>query len=619
MGYSKNRPFVKVDVTGEVDKRFDEVTSQLAQIPQQITNAVKPKADITYVDMKTQANNIAWKESFDTLASLETKYPTGDSYNHAVLETGEIYKIYTWVTGTWINTNVQANGTGIANGSVTFDKLGSDVVGQIEVGLENFENNGDFSNGISEWSAYYGTASLIDGRIRMTPSGGHIAPYLYKVIVGVPDHKFYYRAKMRSNTPNLHTLYIQHNNAQNIVLKDNIVQGEWNNLSGIAEYVINGYTLTLRGIYDSAETSLNATFDADDLLYVDLTAYFGVGNEPDKETMDKIVDKIPNQWWSGNIGINTAVKSLLSNTKDNTPTDYKNVVTADFTTNTFDVVGKRNKEQDYTFAFKPYGVNNIVGINAIYKSNNDTRNPSINKNTLLLSTGSDWISPYKIKALSNGDTTIAGDEWTGGTHGTTGSSGIPTARTNEVRLFVDGQEKTTDGTYYGDDIEIIVINDIEGYNTHNNQRYIVEERIKYRVVGTKIDMQGTILIKEDAELKTYYAMQTPSGYYDEVKYLDSANENWLDTTINTDSGVKSTYPLPDTRILNKSTTQEQIVVWFDNFYGLGVRDYLLPTQSLLATYSYGAEGKTYTHLLVENPINFNAGDILHWQGYYWFK
>ena len=31
MGYSKNRPFVKVDVTGEVDKRFDEVTSRLAE------------------------------------------------------------------------------------------------------------------------------------------------------------------------------------------------------------------------------------------------------------------------------------------------------------------------------------------------------------------------------------------------------------------------------------------------------------------------------------------------------------------------------------------------------------------------------------------------------------
>ena len=36
MGYSTNRPFVKVDVTGEVDKRFGEVTSQLAEKAEQI-------------------------------------------------------------------------------------------------------------------------------------------------------------------------------------------------------------------------------------------------------------------------------------------------------------------------------------------------------------------------------------------------------------------------------------------------------------------------------------------------------------------------------------------------------------------------------------------------------
>jgi len=35
MGYSTNRPFVKVDVTGEVDKRFGEVTSQLEDIVEQ--------------------------------------------------------------------------------------------------------------------------------------------------------------------------------------------------------------------------------------------------------------------------------------------------------------------------------------------------------------------------------------------------------------------------------------------------------------------------------------------------------------------------------------------------------------------------------------------------------
>jgi len=41
MGYSKNRPFVKVDVTGEVDKRFDEVTSQLAETEDEIDLVTK--------------------------------------------------------------------------------------------------------------------------------------------------------------------------------------------------------------------------------------------------------------------------------------------------------------------------------------------------------------------------------------------------------------------------------------------------------------------------------------------------------------------------------------------------------------------------------------------------
>ena len=45
MGYSKNRPFVKVDVTGEVDKRFDEVTSQLAETVDQTDYSLLNKAN----------------------------------------------------------------------------------------------------------------------------------------------------------------------------------------------------------------------------------------------------------------------------------------------------------------------------------------------------------------------------------------------------------------------------------------------------------------------------------------------------------------------------------------------------------------------------------------------
>ena len=68
------------------------------------------------MDFKTQAANLAWKESFATLSELQTAYPSGDTFNHVVLSDG---MIYTWANAQWTNTKVQANGTGIAPKSVT--------------------------------------------------------------------------------------------------------------------------------------------------------------------------------------------------------------------------------------------------------------------------------------------------------------------------------------------------------------------------------------------------------------------------------------------------------------------------------------------------------------------
>ena len=53
MGYSKNRPFVKVDVTGEVDKRFDEVTSRLADIATLKPNGVDDTENLQACNGKT--------------------------------------------------------------------------------------------------------------------------------------------------------------------------------------------------------------------------------------------------------------------------------------------------------------------------------------------------------------------------------------------------------------------------------------------------------------------------------------------------------------------------------------------------------------------------------------
>ena len=39
----------------------------------------------------------------------------------------------------------------------------------------------------------------------------------------------------------------------------------------------------------------------DDVLLINLTELFGIGNEPTKEEMDELMKVIPNQWWDGEL------------------------------------------------------------------------------------------------------------------------------------------------------------------------------------------------------------------------------------------------------------------------------------------------------------------------------
>ncbi|MCU1841391.1 BppU family phage baseplate upper protein [Enterococcus faecium] len=104
----------------KADKTF--VDAQLAETAKksEIQSLVTNKADISYVDTKVQAANTAYKESYATLAALQAAYPTGDTFNHVVMADG---MIYTWTKSAWTNTQIQANGTGIANKTITPEKL----------------------------------------------------------------------------------------------------------------------------------------------------------------------------------------------------------------------------------------------------------------------------------------------------------------------------------------------------------------------------------------------------------------------------------------------------------------------------------------------------------------
>lgn len=133
-------------VTGKtydwIPDRLDDQSSQLAQIENQ-------KASKT----ELQQVSLSYKESYATLVDLQTAYPSGDAHNHAVLDDG---MIYTWnsalSTPDWVSTNIQANGTGVADGTVTYGSLNDLDTFTAHAKWDELINNSD-STGI--WTVLY--------------------------------------------------------------------------------------------------------------------------------------------------------------------------------------------------------------------------------------------------------------------------------------------------------------------------------------------------------------------------------------------------------------------------------------------------------------------------------
>ena len=109
------------------------------------------------IRQKSQAANLAYKESYATLTALQNAYPTGNQYNHVVLSDG---MIYTWANNSWVNTQIQANGTGIADNSIT---LRNTVFGAT--------TNNLCDNDKSRWhNIHFGTNSIPTTNVRYLSS-----------------------------------------------------------------------------------------------------------------------------------------------------------------------------------------------------------------------------------------------------------------------------------------------------------------------------------------------------------------------------------------------------------------------------------------------------------------
>ncbi|MFY4685290.1 hypothetical protein [Bacillus anthracis] len=261
----------------------------------------------------------------------------------------------------------------------------------------------------------------------------------------------------------------------------------------------------------------------------------------------------------------------------------------------------------FSFAIEKFGINNIFALHFIYLSG-----------SLILGSTTDWIGPYIVKAVNNGDPD-AKRIFTGGTHSTenTNNTGKPTASTVRAEVYCDNKRLTSTGKYEKvNKVDVFVKNHIMGYNTIGTGRYILEENIHYIVdaVAGTINVEVHTVALEDIVIETYYGMQCRHNYFNSLDFVMGQYNDPQPIGNEIDSGPKSQY-LVDTVVFTKNNSSTTMKMVMDNTIGLGLRDNV-PDSSPCA-HTTGTTKSYFDLISKDTPLPQYKKTL--WKGYYEFK
>lgn len=225
----------------------------------------------------------------------------------------------------------------------------------------------------------------------------------------------------------------------------------------------------------------------------------------------------------------------------------------------------------------------------------------------------DFFGPHKVLALNNVDGDYSGEtEFTGGNHAFSGGSkGSPTAETENIKLFVNGEEQSGfEG--YAETIQITWTNFVQGSNTKKTDgsgREVIEENYKLDFDGETYTVNNSIKFLEDAEWESYYGLQAYYGdFWNDDIIFNDGSEKIFDSEENNQSQNKETNQI----MLRKDSNVLEIGI--DSEIGIGNREYLNDTSS--GAFNIANTKKAYFQL-VDGGM-FSEGDIVEFNGYYRF-
>ena len=180
--------------------------------------------------------------------------------------------------------------------------------------------NGDLSNGTTGWQPNSATIAVANGILSVTGSGSftHATVFQDSVKQVYIGQKIYTRAKVKvtNSAATSFKILLQGSvvggTAMDLFSKSSPMLNEQFTASGIA--TITDQTgvvrIVFRGQYVDAATAVGKTYELSYINTIDLTATFGLGNEPTLEQMDAILAKFENSWFDGTKNLFQAKASL---------------------------------------------------------------------------------------------------------------------------------------------------------------------------------------------------------------------------------------------------------------------------------------------------------------------
>lgn len=269
---------VEADVVTKVDNKVAElsptiqnVTAQLAQKASvaEVNTLSTNKADLTYVDTKiSNVKDGSVKGAYATLVNLTTAHPMGNSNIYVVINDGNWYY---WNGSVWTS-----GGQYISKGSIIAP-------------LTNLVTNGDFSNGTTGWSISTATTvSVSDNELTFIATGKFGRAF---TSISYNDNDIIYRsAYVKANS---HLVVL---GASSNVLNAHSGSGNYERLSHIGVWNASKHI----SVVDTRESGWD-NVSIKNMIAINLTKIFGVGNIPSLEQIDTFLSVFPNRWFDGTV------------------------------------------------------------------------------------------------------------------------------------------------------------------------------------------------------------------------------------------------------------------------------------------------------------------------------